>query len=113
MKKRWVPVLVLVLAAGSVTALAGQHGNRQEHPMDAERRAKVQERLGLTEEQMRQMREIRQNGGSREDMRAVLTDEQRRMIDEHRRNRAARNGQRDNRDGSPAQATPAEGGPDG
>lgn len=39
-------------------------------------RATLHEELGLTEEQRNQIREIRQSGGSREDIRAVLTPEQ-------------------------------------
>jgi Spy/CpxP family protein refolding chaperone len=100
--------LVLALAAFTIHSSAGQHGNRQGGQMDAERRAKMQERLGLTEEQMSQMREIRENGGSRVDMRAVLTDEQRSMIEEHRRNRQARGGQGEGRNGPP----PRQGAPD-
>lgn len=108
MNKLLISVLVLALAAFAAHSSAGQHGNRQGGQMDPERRAKMQERLGLTEEQMSQMREIRENGGSREQMRAVLTDEQRSMIDEHRRNRQAQGGQGGGRHGPP----PRNGSPD-
>ena len=53
---------------------------REQHPDRSrmqEHRARMQTELGLTDEQMRQMHEIRQNGGSREDAVAVLTEEQR------------------------------------
>ena len=80
-------MLVVILSSLSVQAWAGEKGNRQGKHMDPERRARMQERLGLTEVQMEQMREIRQNGGSREDMRAVLTDEQIGILDEMRANR--------------------------
>ncbi len=46
--------------------------------------ARMQEHLGLSDEQMRQMREIRENGGSREEIFAVLNDEQRALMDERR-----------------------------
>jgi len=36
----------------------------------------MESELGLTEEQVQKMREIRDSGGSREDMRAVLTPDQ-------------------------------------
>jgi Spy/CpxP family protein refolding chaperone len=50
---------------------------RKEHKGDfAERKAQMQESLGLSDEQMAKMAEIRKDGGSREDMRAVLTPEQ-------------------------------------
>ena len=38
--------------------------------------ARMQQELGLTDEQLQQMRAIRQNGGSREEAHAVLTPEQ-------------------------------------
>lgn len=53
---------------------------REQHPDRSrmqEHRARMQVELGLTDEQMRQMHEIRQSGGSREDAAAVLTQEQR------------------------------------
>ncbi|MEM9256959.1 MAG: hypothetical protein AAGA91_16060 [Pseudomonadota bacterium] len=50
--------------------------------------------LGLTPEQLQQMREIRESGGSREDVRAVLTEEQRAKADALR---GESKGQRDKR----------------
>ena len=53
---------------------------REQHPDRArmqEHRARMQVELGVTDEQMQQMHEIRRNGGSREDAAAVLTEEQR------------------------------------
>lgn len=51
------------------------------------RMAQMEDKLGLTDEQVRKMREIRDNGGSMADMRAVLTQEQQvkaaRMRKEH------------------------------
>ena len=38
--------------------------------------ARMENKLGLSEDQVQQMREIRDSGGSMEDMRAVLTPEQ-------------------------------------
>jgi hypothetical protein len=84
-------------------------GNKQ-------RMAHIQQALGLSQEQMEQIREIRQNGGGREEIRGVLTDEQRATMDEHR---AARQGQGQGKgrgkggrqgQGKPdgTQATPAE-----
>ena len=54
------------------------------------RMAHLQQALGLSDEQAAEIREIRANGGSREDVRAVLTDEQRVLMDEHRANRQGR-----------------------
>lgn len=58
---------------------------RKEHGGDkAERKARLQAALGLSDEQMAKMSEIRKDGGSREEMRAVLTPEQLAKLDEMR-----------------------------
>lgn len=62
----------------------------------APRMAHLQQGLGLSDEQAARIRDIRANGGSREDIRAVLTDEQRALMDEHR---AQRQGRRDGKGG--------------
>lgn len=91
MKKYLSSILLLILSATLAHAepasgLEGQgmHGKgpNLEH---------MKARLGLSDEQVEQMRDIRDNGGNREDMRAVLTDEQRALMDQHR---AERGGQR-------------------
>ncbi len=46
-----------------------------------DRRDRMQEQLGLSDEQMKEMAAIRQKGGSRADMRAVLTPEQQTKFD--------------------------------
>jgi len=51
------------------------HGRRMQHMKDE---------LGLSDEQVEQIREIRRNGGSREDVRSVLTEEQLAKMDEMR-----------------------------
>ena len=65
--------ITLAILLASTAALAGEGkygGDRAEH------RARMQQELGLSDEQMEEMRQIREQGGSREDMHAVLTDEQ-------------------------------------
>ncbi len=54
----------------------------------------MRQHLNLSDEQVSQMREIRQNGGSREEVHAVLTDEQRTQLEEHRANKKARKAER-------------------
>lgn len=49
-----------------------------------DRLARLQAAVGLSDEQVQQMREIREQGGSREEVRAVMTDEQRAKADELR-----------------------------
>ena len=53
-------------------AMREEHGQRR-----AERMGNMKEHLHLSEGQIAEMEEIRKQGGSREELRAVLTDEQR------------------------------------
>lgn len=83
----------LLMAPTAYSGQAGQgngKGTRGSGQGQGQRMARMQESLGLSQEQMDQIRSIRENGGSREDFRAVLNDEQRVKLDEHR---AARQGQ--------------------
>jgi Spy/CpxP family protein refolding chaperone len=55
---------------------------RKEHKGDLdERKAQMQQALGLSDEQMAKMAQVRKDGGSREDMRAVLTPQQQAKFD--------------------------------
>lgn len=47
----------------------------------AERKAQMQESLGLSDEQKAKMAQIRKDGGSRKDVRALLTPEQQKKFD--------------------------------
>jgi len=86
MKKTLLGLLVLVFL--SSTALAGQaNGQGKQGGGKGQRMARMQQELGLSQEQMDQMRSIRENGGGRDEMRAVLTDDQLAKMDEHRANR--------------------------
>jgi Spy/CpxP family protein refolding chaperone len=67
-----------------------------------ERRARVQQELGLSDEQMEKMNEIKRNGGTREEMRAVMTPEQQAKFDAMRSKRPAHGPAP-----KPAAATPA------
>jgi Spy/CpxP family protein refolding chaperone len=51
---------------------------------DGDRMALMQKNLGLNDEQVAQIRQTRDNGGSREEILAVLTDEQRALLKERR-----------------------------
>jgi len=57
---------------------AGKKGSKED------RLARMQQHLDLTDEQVVQIREIRENGGSREDVHAVLTDDQRNQLEQMR-----------------------------
>jgi periplasmic protein CpxP/Spy len=77
---------------------------RKEHAGERqERQARMQEHLGLSEEQKTKMAEIRKQGGSREDMRAVLTPEQQAKFDAMRSQHQGP-GQKMKPAGSPAQS---------
>jgi hypothetical protein len=71
-------LITLGLLMASSTALAGQPEGRT----GDDRAAHMQEKLGLSDDQMQQMSEIREQGGGREEMRAILTDEQQAQMKE-------------------------------
>ncbi len=79
--KRLLMVIGLALVSISAFTFAGdserQHGGE-------DRMAQMQERLGLSDEQVKQLRQIRENGGSREEMKEVFTEEQHAMMKERR-----------------------------
>ena len=61
----------------------------------AERRTRMQQELGLSDEQVAKMAEIRKAGGSREEVHAVLTPEQQAKLEEMRANRPDKKGKKD------------------
>ena len=58
----------------AVPALAEEHGAGGKR---GDRFARMQKHLQLSDDQVAEMRSIRENGGTREDVHAVLTDDQR------------------------------------
>ena len=96
--KRLISCFVLLfLLSGVIQAQTGPEGDLQKQGQgqgkgknhgqqgSAERIARMQKNLGLTNDQVKQMLEISERGGSREEMRAVLTDEQKVIMRERRR----------------------------
>ena len=71
MKK--VLTLVLCLAMTTAVTFADEEKSKQGN---GDRMAKMQQNLGLNDEQVAQMRQIRDNGGSKEEILAVLTEDQ-------------------------------------
>ncbi|MAT94615.1 MAG: hypothetical protein CME59_18745 [Halioglobus sp.] len=57
---------------------------KKHHDKRAGRMEHLKDELDLSDEQLAQMREIRQNGGSRDEVRAVLTAEQQEQFDQLR-----------------------------
>ena len=82
MKFRLIPLAAALVVASALTLAEsdgeGRHKNHQRHA------AHLQEKFGVSDEQLSQMRGIRENGGSREEARAVLTDSQREQMDQWR-----------------------------
>ena len=87
--------LVMALSLTLVYSLAiaepegGHEGEKKGDPF-----ARVQRELGLTDEQLEEMRKISEAGGSRKEMRAVLTPEQQAKAAEARK---ARKGKKEGR----------------
>jgi len=79
--------LLLILSTTAVSAKGNQGGNRQSNSGYGNRGAQMHNKLGLSHEQMTQMRKIRDNGGSREEMHGVLTREQRATMEKYRSQR--------------------------
>ena len=94
MKKSLTIVLGLALASSMALADKSEGGRSPEGGRgkgDPEQRMqRMQKHLDLSDEQVTQMREIRANGGGREEMRGVLTEDQQTKAREHRQKRKAR-----------------------
>ncbi len=76
---------VLAISTGSV--LAAENDYRGKKPVDGDRKERMErmrEHLDLSDAQVEQIKEIRANGGSREDVAGVLTDDQRAKLKEAR-----------------------------
>ena len=82
MKRLLVGILLISLLVATAHAAQERAGQGQGNPQKRERAAKMRQELGLSEAQLAQMKKIRENGGGREEIRAVLTDEQRAKVDE-------------------------------
>ena len=90
MKKLLISIMLITLFAATAHAGQSNSGNRQGNAQNKQRMAQMKQTLGLTDAQVAEMKKIRQNGGSKEDMRAVLTDEQRAQMVELRQQARAK-----------------------
>lgn len=86
-------IFTLGLLMASTAALAERDGGEHRGP-GADKKARMQQELGLSEEQMEQIREIREQGGTREDVHAILTEEQQAKAKELRETHEAKRAQR-------------------
>ena len=81
-------ILGLALASSMAIAEKPEGGRGKGDP--EQRMQRMQQHLGLSDDQMSQMREIKANGGGREEMRGVLNEEQQAKMREHRKAKKAR-----------------------
>ena len=88
-----ISVISMTFLIAAAQAGQGQGGDRKGKPGGENRMARMQENLGLSDEQVSQMKKIRQNGGSREEMRSILTEEQRATMDQRRAEHQQQRGQ--------------------
>ena len=86
MKQFFAAIVVLVML--SATAHAQVEGKLA----GADQLTRMQKNLGLSDEQVAQLHELRERGASREEVRAVFTDEQWAQMQERRRQAKARRG---------------------
>jgi hypothetical protein len=85
--------LTLSLLLAASTAWAERPEGSQGQGKRGDRMARMQEHLGLSDAQVSEMKEIRANGGSREEVRAVLSDDQQAQMHEYRKNHPRKGGQ--------------------
>jgi len=91
--KKWLPmkkilILILATAMASAASFAGdeqtKQGDEQSKQGNGDRMARMQQNLGLSDQQVAQIRQIRDDGGGKEEMLEVLTDEQRAIMKQRR-----------------------------
>lgn len=86
MNKTITAVIAAALVAAPLAFAEGKgNGQKGGEHRAKHRAAHMQEQFGVSDEQLAQMREIRSNGGSREDVRAVLSDDQRSQMEQWRK----------------------------
>jgi len=101
-------ILILAMAMVSGAAFAGDKAGKRS---GEDRLAKMQQNLDLSDEQVAQLRQIRDNGGNKEQILAVLTDEQ---LETMKKRRAQMKGKgRKGRRPAPAEDVQDIGTPDG
>ncbi|MEP1471079.1 MAG: hypothetical protein ABJK20_09530 [Halieaceae bacterium] len=84
MNKTLISLLAAAVLATPLAFAEGKNKQGGEH-RGKQRAAHMQEHFGVSDDQLSQMREIRDNGGSREDVRAVLSDDQRSQMEQWRK----------------------------
>jgi len=88
MKTVFKLALVALLVSAPLAQAGDKKGNHQQ------RAAHMQEKFGVTDEQLAEMRRIRENGGGREEIRQVLTEDQRQQMRQWREENPQAGGRR-------------------
>ncbi|MEP5569746.1 MAG: hypothetical protein ABJN62_18020 [Halioglobus sp.] len=91
--KKFMIVCTCIAGLTAGVAFAG-HGGQMSEEDRAERMAKMKAHLELSDEQVAEMKQIRADGGNREDIRAVLSDEQAEKWDEARQKHRQKGGKK-------------------
>ena len=94
-QKHFSVLLAAILTGGALLASATMAEDRQGKGQGqgrGDRMARMQQHLDLSDDQVSEIRSIRENGGSRDDVRGILNDTQRAQFDEHRANHRGRHG---------------------
>lgn len=94
MKLRFATLLFALLCSGTVLAQANPAEEAIGQAPEPGPFNRMQQALDLSDEQIEQIRELRESGGSREEFRAILTPEQRSKLDDYRARRQAERVQR-------------------
>jgi len=82
MKKTLITIVTLTAITCSGTSIGA--GNRQG---GEQRLQRMQQHLNLSDSQVEEIRSIREQGGGRDEVRAILTDEQIKLVRESHRQR--------------------------
>lgn len=84
MKKFRMFALLLALAPMLATAQDGEAEPGKGMRGGGDRMTRMQENLGLSDEQVQQVLDLRESGGGRDEFRAILNEEQLQRLDERR-----------------------------
>ena len=87
--KYGMTILLLAVISAPLAVLAED----KKKPITDEKMEKMQQRLELTDEQLAEMRKIRDDGGSNKEIRAVLNDEQKAQAQEMKKKRKEKSGE--------------------
>ena len=90
-----VTACITSLTAGAVFAQKGSQLTEEER---AQRMERMKVHLELSDEQVAQMKQVRADGGSRDDIREVLTAEQAQKWDEARQRHRQKGGKKHNQE---------------